>query len=62
MNAHFERLLERAEQLMARIESVLPQPRGGTRLVSFGGFSLPQAQQRPWRAGARAACRAYAVG
>ncbi|MDP2094678.1 MAG: ATP-binding protein [Hydrogenophaga sp.] len=28
MNAHFERLLERAEQLMARIESVLPQPLG----------------------------------
>ncbi|MGC4366670.1 ATP-binding protein [Hydrogenophaga sp. R2] len=28
MNAHFERLLERAEQLMARIESVLPQPMG----------------------------------
>lgn len=26
MNEHFERLLERAEQLMARIESVLPQP------------------------------------
>lgn len=26
MNAHFERLLERAEQLMARIESVMPQP------------------------------------
>ena len=25
MNEHFERLLERAEQLMARIESVLPQ-------------------------------------
>lgn len=25
MNTHFERLLERAEQLMARIESVLPQ-------------------------------------
>lgn len=28
MNASFERLLERAEQLMARIESVLPQPLG----------------------------------
>lgn len=28
MNANFERLLERAEQLMARIESVLPQPLG----------------------------------
>jgi len=28
MNTHFERLLERAEQLMARIESVLPQPLG----------------------------------
>ncbi|MDO9571280.1 MAG: ATP-binding protein [Hydrogenophaga sp.] len=28
MNAHFERLLERAEQLMARIESVLPQTLG----------------------------------
>jgi len=28
MNAQFERLLERAEQLMARIESVLPQPMG----------------------------------
>ena len=28
MNAQFERLLERAEQLMARIESVLPQPLG----------------------------------
>jgi uncharacterized protein len=28
MNTHFERLLERAEQLMARIESVLPQPMG----------------------------------
>ena len=28
MNASFERLLERAEQLMARIESVLPQPMG----------------------------------
>lgn len=28
MNAHFERLLERAEQLMARIESVMPQPLG----------------------------------
>lgn len=26
MNEHFERLLARAEQLMARIESVLPQP------------------------------------
>lgn len=26
MNEHFERLLERAEQLMVRIESVLPQP------------------------------------
>ncbi|MDM7941128.1 MAG: ATP-binding protein [Hydrogenophaga sp.] len=26
MNEHIERLLERAEQLMARIESVLPQP------------------------------------
>lgn len=26
MNEHFERLLDRAEQLMARIESVLPQP------------------------------------
>lgn len=26
MNEHFERLLERAEQLMARIESVLPHP------------------------------------
>jgi uncharacterized protein len=26
MNEHVERLLERAEQLMARIESVLPQP------------------------------------
>lgn len=26
MNTHFERLLERAEQLMVRIESVLPQP------------------------------------
>lgn len=28
MNVQFERLLERAEQLMARIESVLPQPLG----------------------------------
>jgi predicted AAA+ superfamily ATPase len=28
VNTHFERLLERAEQLMARIESVLPQPLG----------------------------------
>ncbi len=28
MNLHFERLLERAEHLMARIESVLPQPLG----------------------------------
>lgn len=28
MNTHFERLLERAEQLMVRIESVLPQPLG----------------------------------
>ncbi len=28
MNASFERLLERAEQLMARIESILPQPLG----------------------------------
>ena len=26
MNTHFERLLERAEQLITRIESVLPQP------------------------------------
>ena len=28
MNQNFERLIERAEQLMARIESVLPQPLG----------------------------------
>jgi uncharacterized protein len=28
VNTNFERLLERAEQLMARIESVLPQPLG----------------------------------
>ena len=26
MNEKFERLMERAEQLIARIESVLPQP------------------------------------
>ena len=26
MHEHFERLLVRAEQLMVRIESVLPQP------------------------------------
>ena len=26
MNEHFERLLQRAEQLITRIESVLPQP------------------------------------
>lgn len=28
MNEKFERLMERAEQLIARIESVLPQPLG----------------------------------
>ncbi len=28
MNEKFERLVERAEQLIARIESVLPQPLG----------------------------------
>jgi uncharacterized protein len=28
MNEHFERLLQRAEQLISRIESVLPQPLG----------------------------------
>lgn len=28
MNEHFEKLLQRAEQLIARIESVLPQPLG----------------------------------
>jgi predicted AAA+ superfamily ATPase len=28
MNAHFERLIQRAEQLIDRIESVLPQPLG----------------------------------
>ena len=26
MNEHFERLLQRAEQLITRIEAVLPQP------------------------------------
>ena len=33
MNEKFERLIERAEALMARIESVLPQPLAAQRRV-----------------------------
>ena len=35
MNQKFEHLIERAEQLIARIESVLPQPLGAPDWSSF---------------------------
>ena len=54
MNEKFEQLIERAGQLLTRIESILPQPLTAPRLERLDRLALPQALLRPWRAGAGA--------
>ena len=51
MNRKFDKLIERATQLLDRIEAILPQPLTAPDWKRFIA-SLPQAFQRPWRAGA----------
>jgi hypothetical protein len=62
MNEKFEQLIERAGQLLSRIESILPQPLSAPDWSASIRLALSQTLVRSWRAGARPSRRGDSSG